>query len=149
MVVPLEFDSVRSTYPLALQNRHLYRLATRQHPRRAAVIVNPTKFGDPVDLIRFRVQVDEEFRRYGWIPPLSVSMAAKTRGRQEARRAALYGVDFVFSAGVEGRSAQSPRNWWGRACRWGCCRLVPETYWPATLESHNDVRAAVRMVCEG
>lgn len=131
----------------------LHREATTAAPRsaaRAAVVVNSTKFAHPVELIRFRARVDQEFRRHGWIPPLWFPTTAATRGGQEARRAAAAGVYIVLAAGGDGTIRTVAQELMGTGLPLGLLPAGTGNLLARNLGvPHNDAAAAVRMICEG
>lgn len=67
--------------------------------RRAAVVVNPTKFTD-VDAVRRRVA--DGFRTRGWAEPLWFETTVEDPGRGQAERALGEGVELVCSLGGDG-----------------------------------------------
>ena len=67
--------------------------------RRAAVIINPTKFSDVDDV---RQQVSQASRGHGWAPPLFLETTAEDSGGGQAREALEAGVDLVCALGGDG-----------------------------------------------
>lgn len=67
--------------------------------KRAAIILNPTKFDD-LSLLRRRVEA--EVLRAGWQPSLWLETEPDDPGREAARRAIEAGVDLVLVAGGDG-----------------------------------------------
>lgn len=67
--------------------------------KRAAIILNPTKFDD-LSLLRRRVEA--EILRAGWQPSLWLETEADDPGREAARRAVAAEVDLVIIAGGDG-----------------------------------------------
>lgn len=70
-----------------------------QRARRAAVVVNPTKFSD-VDAVRRRIT--EGFTRRGWAEPLWLETTEEDPGRGQAAQALASGVELVCSLGGDG-----------------------------------------------
>lgn len=68
-------------------------------PRRAAVILNPTKV---LDWVTFRRQVEYELQVRGWGPPLWLETTVDDPGRAMTRQAIAEGVDLVLGAGGDG-----------------------------------------------
>ena len=68
-------------------------------PRRAAVIVNPTKFED-VDRVRRRVT--DICHRHGWADPLWLETTAEDTGVGQTREALAAGVDLICPFGGDG-----------------------------------------------
>ncbi len=117
---------------------------------RAAVVVNPSKFAHPVELIRFRARVDHEFRCHGWIPPLWFPTTAETRGRQEARTAAAAGVDIVLAAGGDGTIRTVAQELMGTGMPLGLLPAGTGNLLARNLGvPYNDAAGAVRIICEG
>ena len=72
--------------------------------RRAAIVVNPTKF-DALDehaLRRRQAYVAAVFRSHGWDDPLWLPTTPTETGGPQARRALAEGVDVVLAAGGDG-----------------------------------------------
>lgn len=67
--------------------------------RRAAVVVNPTKFGD---VARVRRQVQRACRKHGWADPLWLETTAEDTGTGQTREAVEAGVDLVCALGGDG-----------------------------------------------
>ncbi len=67
--------------------------------RRAAVIVNPTKFSD---VGAVREQVSRGFRQHGWDEPMFLETTEDDPGKGQAREALGAGVDLVCSLGGDG-----------------------------------------------
>ena len=67
--------------------------------KRAAVIINPTKF---VDLDAIRARVTAGCRAAGWGDPTFYETTVADPGRGQAQHAAADGVDLVFSLGGDG-----------------------------------------------
>ena len=67
--------------------------------RRAAVVVNPTKF---TDVGRVRRQVSSVCRRHGWAEPLWLETTAEDTGTGQTREALAAGVDLVCALGGDG-----------------------------------------------
>jgi len=67
--------------------------------RRAAVIINPTKFSD-VDGVRD--QIARACRRHGWAPPLFLETTAEDSGGGQAHEALEGGTDLVCALGGDG-----------------------------------------------
>ncbi|MEZ0163424.1 diacylglycerol kinase family protein [Kineococcus sp. LSe6-4] len=76
--------------------------STRQ--RRAAIVVNPTKFSslDEHALRRRQAYVAAVFRSHGWEDPLWFETTPAEHGRQQAQEAVARGVDLVLAAGGDG-----------------------------------------------
>ena len=74
-------------------------LASRAVDRRAAIILNPTKFDD-LSLLRRRV--DSEVLSAGWRPTVWLETTAEDPGHAAARAALDAGVDLVLVAGGDG-----------------------------------------------
>ncbi|GAA5159126.1 diacylglycerol/lipid kinase family protein [Ornithinimicrobium tianjinense] len=72
---------------------------TASGPRRAAVIVNPTKF-DRVDRVHHLVA--EACRRHGWDEPLWLETTPEDTGEGQTREALEAGVDLVCPLGGDG-----------------------------------------------
>lgn len=68
-------------------------------PRRAAVIVNPTKFSD---VGAVRDQMSRGFRAHGWAEPLFLETTEDDPGHGQALQALDAGVDLVCSLGGDG-----------------------------------------------
>lgn len=68
-------------------------------PRRAAVIVNPSKV---LDWVTFRRQVEYELAERGWTHPLWIETTVDDPGRAMTRQAVDAGVDLVLGAGGDG-----------------------------------------------
>ena len=68
-------------------------------PRRAAVIVNPSKV---LDWVTFRRQVEYELSERGWTHPLWIETTVDDPGRAMTRQAVDAGVDLVLGAGGDG-----------------------------------------------
>lgn len=78
------------------------RSAHREHGaprRRAAVVVNPTKF---TDLAPVRARIDGVCRSLGWDEPLYLETTAEDPGQGQARQALAAGVDVVCALGGDG-----------------------------------------------
>jgi YegS/Rv2252/BmrU family lipid kinase len=67
--------------------------------RRAAIIINPTKFDD---LDAVRRQITEQSRTHGWSEPLDILTTEKDPGTGQARDAVAQGVDLVCPLGGDG-----------------------------------------------
>ena len=67
--------------------------------RRAAVIINPTKFDD---LDAVREQVTRVCRQHGWAEPLYLETTEDDPGEGQTREALERGVDVVIAAGGDG-----------------------------------------------
>ncbi|AXH96991.1 diacylglycerol/lipid kinase family protein [Ornithinimicrobium avium] len=67
--------------------------------RRAAVVVNPTKF---TDVGRVRRQVGRACGRHGWEEPLWLETTAEDTGTGQTREALAAGVDLVCALGGDG-----------------------------------------------
>lgn len=67
--------------------------------RRAAIVVNPTKFDD---LAAFRDSVCGAMSKYGWDEPLWLETTADDPGEGPARAAVQAGVDLVLASGGDG-----------------------------------------------
>ncbi len=67
--------------------------------RRAAVVVNPTKF---TDVGRVRGRVGDVCRRHGWADPLWLETTAEDTGTGQTREALEAGVDLVCALGGDG-----------------------------------------------
>ncbi|GAA0317583.1 diacylglycerol/lipid kinase family protein [Kineococcus aurantiacus] len=102
---------------LLRERRTTRRLRTQQVPpaapaapaagaprRRAAIVVNPTKFTglDEHSLRRRQAYVAAVFRSHGWEDPLWLETTPTEHGRQQARDAVAQGVDIVLAAGGDG-----------------------------------------------
>lgn len=70
-----------------------------QDGRRAAVIINPTKFDD---LDAVREQVSKVCRSHGWAEPLFFETTPEDTGQGQAREALEAGVDLVCPLGGDG-----------------------------------------------
>ncbi|WP_432562444.1 diacylglycerol/lipid kinase family protein [Kineococcus sp. SYSU DK003] len=72
--------------------------------RRAAIVVNPTKFLtlDEHALRRRQAYVAAVFRSHGWGDPLWLQTTPTEHGTTQARQAAAQGVDVVLAAGGDG-----------------------------------------------
>jgi diacylglycerol kinase (ATP) len=72
--------------------------------RRAAIVVNPTKFSvlDQHALRRRQAYVAAVFRSHGWADPLWLPTTIEEPGGPQARRAVAEGVDIVLAAGGDG-----------------------------------------------
>ncbi|GAA1429935.1 hypothetical protein GCM10009616_13200 [Microlunatus lacustris] len=68
-------------------------------PRRAAVIVNPSKI---LDWVTFRRQVEYELAERGWGHPLWLETTVDDPGRAMTQQAVDAGVDLVLGAGGDG-----------------------------------------------
>ena len=66
---------------------------------RAAVVVNPVKFGDPG---QFRSQVGALMTEHGWAGPLWLETTPEEPGEGQARQAAAAGADLVLACGGDG-----------------------------------------------
>ena len=67
--------------------------------RRAGVVVNPAKVGDPE---KFRRAVCEAMHSHGWQLPLWLETTAEAPGHAQAREAAAAGVELVLACGGDG-----------------------------------------------
>ncbi|WP_345710950.1 diacylglycerol/lipid kinase family protein, partial [Kineococcus glutinatus] len=68
--------------------------------RRAAVVVNPTKFPGRLDAVR--AEVEAAFREHGWRRPLWLQTTPEDPGRGQARAALAAGADIVLACGGDG-----------------------------------------------
>lgn len=100
---------------LARERRATRRLRAQQVPptaphdppelsRRAAIVVNPTKFTslDEHSLRRRQAYVAAVFRSHGWADPVWFETTVTENGTSQAREAVAQGVDIVLAAGGDG-----------------------------------------------
>jgi diacylglycerol kinase family enzyme len=103
------------TFTLLARERRASRVLRAQVPpaapqapparqRRAAIVVNPTKFSvlDQDALRRRQAYVAAVFRSHGWADPLWLPTTIAEPGGPQARRAIAEGVDIVLAAGGDG-----------------------------------------------
>lgn len=68
-------------------------------PKRAAIIVNPSKI---VDWVSFRRHVEYELQARGWVRPLWLETTVDDPGQAMTKQAVAEGVDLVLGAGGDG-----------------------------------------------
>ncbi|MBB2901131.1 diacylglycerol kinase family enzyme [Kineococcus radiotolerans] len=104
------------TFTLLARERRATRALRAQQPappavpgdpprrRRAAIVVNPTKFSvlDEHALRRRQAYVAAVFRSHGWADPLWLPTTPTEHGGPQARQALAEGVDLVLAAGGDG-----------------------------------------------
>ena len=66
---------------------------------RAAVVVNPTKVGDPGP---FRATVRQAMAEHGWDEPLWLETTPEDPGQGQARSAVAAGADLILACGGDG-----------------------------------------------
>jgi len=121
----------------------------QERTRRAAIVVNPTKFSglDDQALRRRQAYVAAVFRSHGWDDPVWFQTTPTEHGTSQAREAIAQGVDIVLAAGGDGTV---------RAVAHGCAGTgVPMALLPAGTGNllarnldvpHTDLAAALDLV---
>jgi diacylglycerol kinase (ATP) len=120
---------------------------TQQAPvRRAAVVVNPTKFGD---LGRFRSQVAAIMTEQGWAEPMWLETTAADPGEGQARQAAQAGADLVLACGGDGTVTSVVAGLVGRQTPLGVVPGGTGNLLARNLGLPMDVAGAVRAALTG
>ena len=97
--------------------------------RRAAVIINPTKFSD---LRQVRERISASCRANGWGEPVFLETTAEDPGPGQAAAAVLEGVDVVCTLGGDGTVRNVAGALVGTETPWASCRPAPATCSRAT-----------------
>jgi diacylglycerol kinase (ATP) len=117
---------------------------------RAAIVVNPVKFKNRMDLTSFMARVDGEFQRQGWGHCMWLPTTASTRGAAEARIASVSGADVVVAAGGDGTIRTVAEELLYTGMPMG---LLPSGTGNLLARNlgipHNDLSEAVKIICQG
>ncbi|GAB3461186.1 diacylglycerol kinase family protein [Kineococcus endophyticus] len=145
---------------LARERRRTRRLQAAQVPpttphvpatqqRRAAIVVNPTKFStlDEHSLRRRQAYVAAVFRSHGWDDPLWFETTPTEPGRQQAQEALAQGVDLVLAAGGDGTVRSVAEGLAGTSTPMGLLPAGTGNLLARNLDvPHTDLAAALDLV---
>ncbi|PRY14066.1 diacylglycerol/lipid kinase family protein [Kineococcus rhizosphaerae] len=142
---------------LARERRTTRRLRTLQvadvpagaRQRRAAIVVNPTKFSalDEHALRRRQAYVAAVFRSHGWADPLWFETTPTEHGRRQAREALAQGVDIVLAAGGDGTVRSVAEGLTGTSTPMGLLPAGTGNLLARNLDvPHTDLAAALDLV---
>ncbi|MEW1956785.1 diacylglycerol kinase family protein [Kineococcus sp. NPDC059986] len=133
----------------AAQARFATPHALPEQRRRAAIVVNPTKFAslDEHSLRRRQAYVAAVFRSHGWEDPVWFETTPTEHGRSQARQAVEQGVDLVLAAGGDGTVRSVAEGLAGTSTPMGLLPAGTGNLLARNLDvPHTDLAAALDLV---